>query len=106
MRIYPSGFPILSVLTYLPLLGAIMLLFFNKENARGIKTFATVVAGLDFVLSVPLWWQFDTSAKSPLFQFRESVEWIPSLGVRYSFGIDGIALLLLLLTTLMGFIAA
>jgi NADH-quinone oxidoreductase subunit M len=105
MGIYESGFPILSLLTYIPLAGAIVLLFFGRENTGAIKVFATAVAALDFVISVPLWFAFQRGSAAPLYQFRESWSWIPSLGVRYSFGIDGIALLLVLLTTLMGVIA-
>ncbi len=54
-------------------------------------------------MSLPLWFAFDRGGE--LFQFRESHAWIPSIGVRYEFGIDGIALLLVLLTTLLGLIA-
>lgn len=98
--------PILSVITFVPLVGALMIMFFfNKENSRAIRTFATVVAGLDFLLSVPLWFYFDRSPTADLFQFREEFSWIPSIGVKYFMAIDGIALLLILLTTLMGFIA-
>jgi NADH-quinone oxidoreductase subunit M len=107
MGIYDSGFPILSVITYIPLIGSLLIVFFfNKENTGAIKAFATVVAAIDFLVSVPLWFYFDRGASGlRMFQFRETVDWIPSLGVKYSFGIDGIALLLLLLTTLMGVIA-
>jgi NADH-quinone oxidoreductase subunit M len=106
MGFYDSGFPILSVITYLPLAGALLMLFINKENTGAIKTFATIVAAVDFVLSVPLWFYFDRKAAGlAMFQFRETASWIPSLGVKYSFGIDGIALLLILLTTMMGLIA-
>jgi NADH-quinone oxidoreductase subunit M len=101
------GIPILSIITYLPLAGAIILMFaFNKENGRAIKRFALGVAIVDFLLSIPLWLYFDPHATgTKMFQFVEKSEWIPSLGVSYSFGIDGIALLLILLTTLTGVIA-
>ena len=85
--------PILSIITYVPLAGA-------------IKTVATVVAAIDFILSIPLWLYFDpTKPGIKNFQFIEEWDWIPSLGVKYSFGIDGIALLLVLLTTLTSLIA-
>jgi NADH-quinone oxidoreductase subunit M len=107
MGIYDSSFPILSVITYIPLIGAaIIVFFFNKESSERIKKFATAVAAVDFLVSVPLWFYFDRSATGAgIFQFREIADWIPSLHVKYSFGIDGIALLLILLTTLMGVIA-
>src|SRR5688500_1679617 len=102
-----EGVPILSIITYVPLIGALFILFFVRGvNARAIRPIATAVAAIVFVLSVPLWFYFDSNASGAgLFQFRESVDWIPALGVKYSFGIDGIALLLILLTTLTGVIA-
>src|SRR6266568_3376497 len=106
MGIYTSGFPILSLITYVPLIGAILLAFFPRDNGKAIKYFATAVAGFDFLLSIPLWIYFNPNGTgSHMFQFRETYQWIPSLGVDYSFGIDGIALLLLLMTTLFGVIA-
>jgi NADH:ubiquinone oxidoreductase subunit 4 (subunit M) len=96
--------PILSIVTYVPLLGALALVFlFPKEKTGAIKAFATAVAILDFLISLPLWFAFDRTA--PGFQFVEKVSWIPSLGVNYHFGIDGISLVLILLTTLTGAIA-
>ncbi|MDH3402999.1 MAG: NADH-quinone oxidoreductase subunit M [Acidobacteriota bacterium] len=96
--------PILSVITYVPLAGALVVIFGMKsENSGGIRRFATGVALLDFLISVPLWFEFEPAGE--LFQFRESASWIPSIGVRYEFGIDGIALLLVLLTTLLGVIS-
>jgi NADH-quinone oxidoreductase subunit M len=98
--------PILSLITYIPLVGALFIIFFvNRENTRAIKFFSTLVVAIDFALSVPLWFWYDRSPGAPLFQFVEKFDWIPSLGVQYSFGIDGIALLLILLTNLVSFIA-
>jgi len=106
MGIYTEGFPILSLITYLPLVGALIIMFFfNKEKTGSIKAFATIVAAVDFVISIPLWFAYDRSAAAPLFQFTETHEWIPSLGVKYIFSIDGISMLLILLTTMMGLIA-
>jgi len=106
MGMYSAGFPILSLITYLPLAGALIIIFFiNKENTRAIRGFATIVAAIDFVLSIPLWFAFDRTAAGPLFQFEERFDWIPSLGVQYVFAIDGISLLLILMTTMMGVIA-
>jgi NADH-quinone oxidoreductase subunit M len=99
-----NSVPILSTVTYVPLIGALlMVFFFPKEKPGAIKAFATGVALLDFLISVPLWFAFDRGKEG--YQFVEDAAWIPSLGVRYTFGIDGISLLLILLTTLMGVIA-
>jgi NADH-quinone oxidoreductase subunit M len=96
--------PILSLICYLPLAGALPI-FFMRDHER-IQRFATGVALLDFLLSLPLWFAFDRAGTGEgLFQFRETAEWIPAIGVRYEFGVDGIALLLVLLTTLLGVLA-
>jgi NADH-quinone oxidoreductase subunit M len=95
---------ILSIVCYLPLAGALVIMFAMKSGQEArIRKFATGVAFLDFLISLPLWFAFDRGGE--LFQFRESHSWIESIGVRYEFGIDGIALLLVLLTTLLGVIA-
>src|SRR6266446_7010409 len=97
---------ILNIVTYTPLLGAAVILFFIRgENDRWIRYTATFFAALDFVLSLSLWFTFDPKASGDsIWQFGETYAWIPSLGVKYDFGIDGIALLLILLTTFMGVI--
>ena len=94
---------ILSLVTYLPLAGALAMLFFPKERTGLIMKFATLVALADFVVSVTLWAGYDRS--SAAFQFVERGSWIPSLGVQYKMGVDGISLLLVLLTTLLGFLS-
>ena len=84
------GIPILSIICYLPLFGALFVVFFmRKDNSAAIRRFATLVAAIDFVVSVPLWFAFDRGGE--LFQFRESATWIEAIGARYEFGIDGIA---------------
>jgi NADH:ubiquinone oxidoreductase subunit 4 (subunit M) len=80
-----------------------MMAFINKENSTGIKTWATLVAGLDFVISIPLWFLYKPGGVE--FQFATQFDWIPSVGVQYIFGVDGFSVLLILLTTLLGFIA-
>jgi NADH-quinone oxidoreductase subunit M len=98
------GIPILSIVTYIPLAGALAIVFFlPKERTGAIKGIATLVAVVDFVVSLPLWFLFERGKDG--YQFVEKASWIPSLGVDYHFGIDGISLLLILLTTLMGVIA-
>jgi NADH-quinone oxidoreductase subunit M len=98
---------ILNIVTYIPLIGALVIMFFVRKDSPGaIKGIATAVAVIDFVASLFLWTGFNPKlAGQANFQFRETYEWIPSLGVKYDFGIDGIALLLILLTTFMGIIA-
>jgi NADH-quinone oxidoreductase subunit M len=94
---------VLTVVTFLPLFGALLLLLVPRGRTRVFAIGATVVAGIDFLLSVPLWLRFETGKAG--FQFVERASWIPSIGVQYLVGIDGISLLLILLTTLLGFVA-
>src|SRR5512136_2147438 len=95
---------ILSLVAYIPLAGALWIVFLvPKEKTGAIKTIATAAALLDFVVSLPLWFAFDRAREG--YQFVERASWIPSLGVEYRFGIDGISLVLILLTTLMGVVA-
>jgi len=94
---------ILTIVTFVPLFGALLLLLVNKEKKRTIMLGATWIAGIDFVLSLPLFFNFDTARGG--FQFVERASWIPSIGVQYLLGIDGISLLLLLLTTFLGLIS-
>jgi NADH-quinone oxidoreductase subunit M len=98
---------ILNIITYIPLVGALVILFFvNKNNARAIRIVATATAVIDFLVSLYLWPNFNRAGTGDgLWQFRETYEWIPSLGVKYDFGVDGISLLLILMTTFMGIIA-
>ncbi len=90
---------LLSVVIFLPAAGAVLLLLFPESQAKGAKWFAVAISVLEFALSVPLWTRFAAGASG--FQFPERTEWIPSLGIFYSVGIDGISLVLILLTTLL-----
>ncbi len=95
---------LLNLICYLPLAGALlMMIFVNKENSSALKATATLVAGLDFVISIPLWFLYKPGGVE--FQFATQFDWIPSVGVQYMFGVDGFSVLLILLTTLLGFIA-
>ncbi len=95
---------LLNIICYLPLAGALLIIFgIGKDNTRAIKTVATVVAGLDFLVSIPLWFWYDPAGKE--FQFEFVRDWIPSVGVKYHFGVDGFSVLLILLTTLLTFIS-
>ncbi len=97
---------LLSVITFLPLLGALVLLlpaFREKERENAVRVVANAFGLLGFLVSLPLWFRFDRAAAG--FQFVERASWIPSLGVQYLLGVDGISTLLVLLTTLLGALA-
>ena len=99
-----KSLPILSIITWLPTLGAIIILaLFKKNQAALIKKFATAWFGLAFVASLFLL-AYDRSVGG--MQFLEDYQWIPVIGARYQMGVDGVAVLLIVLTTLLGVIAA
>ncbi len=93
----------LSIILFTPLAGALLLLFVNKRNEDAIRWIANGVALAGFAISAPLWFWYDS--KDAGFQFVERAVWIPSVGADYFLGIDGFSGLLILLTTMMGFIA-
>lgn len=90
---------ILTVVTFLPALGAILLLFFNRENVRAIRGFALAVTVLTFIFSLHLIIHFNSSSSD--FQFVANVPWIPSIGIDYYMGIDGLSVFLVLLATVL-----
>ena len=92
----------LSIVLFAPLVGLLVLLFIPSSNARAIKLWANAASFAGFLVSLPLVFNFD-HAKD--FQFVEKASWIPSIGATYHIGIDGFGLLLVMLTTLLGFIA-
>ena len=93
---------ILSIVLFTPLAGLLVLLFIPSSNARAIKLWANFISLLGFVVSLPLVFNFDHTKD---FQFVEKAAWIPSLGATYHIGIDGLGLLLVMLTTLLGFLS-
>jgi uncharacterized membrane protein (UPF0127 family) len=102
----PFGEHLLDVVTYLPLAGAIVLLFLDAQRHRAIAVTATVVAGLDLVASLPLWFAWDAARPDAHgFRFVHEANWIEQIGARYVVGVDGISMLLVLLTTVLGFVA-
>ncbi|HEX7998982.1 MAG TPA: NADH-quinone oxidoreductase subunit M [Pyrinomonadaceae bacterium] len=95
---------LLSLVTWLPALGAIIILaFFKKEQSKLIKQFTTAWFGITFIASLFLL-SYDRLKGG--MQFLEDREWIPVIGARYQMGADGVAVLLIVLTTLLGVIAA
>ncbi len=92
---------LLTLVVFLPLAGAVAAAFFPGREAGQHKALAFVVTLVTFFVSILLWTGFDGSAVAPEFQFEAKVPWIPSLGISYHVGIDGVALLLIMLTTVL-----
>jgi NADH-quinone oxidoreductase subunit M len=94
---------ILTVIMLTPLVGALVLLFVPRESENGHRIIGNLFGVLGFLLSLPLIWRFDSN--TPGYQFRENLDWIPSIGAHYTLGIDGISYLLVMLTTALGLIS-
>jgi NADH-quinone oxidoreductase subunit M len=88
---------LLSVVTFLPAVGAVALALVPRRLDTVHRAGALGVALAAFAVSLPLWFRFDGDSAD--FQFEELGRWMPSLGVSYHVGVDGISLLLVLLTT-------
>jgi NADH-quinone oxidoreductase subunit M len=92
-----TGFPLLSLLTFFPLLGVAVLLFMDRERKETLRWITLIVVLIEFIISLPLFFNFRLDATG--MQFVEKASWIPEYGVTYFLGIDGISLFLVLLTT-------
>ncbi|MGE3276900.1 MAG: NADH-quinone oxidoreductase subunit M [Vicinamibacterales bacterium] len=93
--------PLLTLLIALPALGALALLFLDNRDGSKDGLIRTVTLGLSLVvfgLTLVLWAGFDAAETAPAFQFVERARWIPAFGIDYYLGIDGISLLLIVLT--------
>ncbi|WP_085908218.1 NADH-quinone oxidoreductase subunit M [Kiloniella majae] len=94
---------ILSIVTFAPLLGALIILLIRGDSeeavAKNSRWVALWVSGVTFAVSLLLWTNFERGTAE--FQFVEEVEWMPSLGLSYRMGVDGISVLFVLLSTLL-----
>src|SRR5438552_17810430 len=93
---------ILSVVLFTPLVGALLMLFIPRENELAHKIAGNIFGVLGFLVSLPLvrWFKPEWGG----FTFQETADWIPSIGGKYHLGLDGISLLLVMLTTFLGMI--
>jgi NADH-quinone oxidoreductase subunit M len=98
---------ILSIILFTPLVGAILLLFVPKDNKDAIRWIANIFALAGLLVSLPLVPWFWAQRFEPGFKFIEGAanNWIPSIGAGYALGIDGISFLLIMLTTLLGWVS-
>src|SRR4030095_13244953 len=109
-RIEFFGIGILSWVTWLPAGGAVLLLFFNRAKNNSIRGFAHMWIGVCFLTWLPR--VAGLGGSRPGYdraygglQFIEDHDWIPLIGARYQLGVDGLALVLVMLTTLLGVIS-
>src|SRR5690349_6776006 len=93
---------ILSVVLFTPLAGLLVLLLIPSNNKKAVRLWANIASLAGLLVSIPLAVYFDRTKD---FQFVERAAWIPSIGASYHIGIDGFGLLLVMLTTLLGFLS-
>src|SRR5574341_1867109 len=91
---------ILSLVVFLPLMGAFLVVLIPRQNTETIRRVSFVTTLVAFLLSLYLYFNFDSSTEA--YQFVVQKNWIPSLGITYYLGLDGISLFLVLLTTFLG----
>lgn len=97
-----SAFPLLSIITFLPLVGVPFILSVRGDEAsvnRNVKNVALLTTGFTFLLSLTLWFGFDPLVGG--FQFEEKALWLPGFEIGYHMGVDGISVLFVLLSTLL-----
>ena len=95
--------PILTLITFTPILGILCLLFIPKTKEQLIRIIATVFSAIPLVLCILLMFAYDYSNGN--MQFVERVTWIKAFNIHYFLGIDGISLPMIALTTLLSFLA-
>ena len=93
-----SGLPLLSLAVWVPILGGVVVLSVGQERQANLaKMIALLISVATFIITIPLYTQFDVSTFQ--MQFVEQHAWIPAFNVNYSLGVDGISMPLILLTS-------
>ena len=95
--------PMLSLITFVPLAGAVVIAFLPRERLDWIRWTALGTALVAFALSLLLLAGFDAGASG--FQFGEVADWVPAFGIQYKLGVDGISIALVVLTTTLTWIS-
>ena len=98
-----SGLPILTLITFTPLVGAIVIAFLPRERLSWIRWAALGTALVAWALSLLLLTAFNPEESG--FQFGEVADWVPAFGIQYKLGVDGISLALVVLTTTLTWIS-
>ena len=98
-----NGLPVLTLITFLPLVGALLIAFIPRDKHTWIRWAALGTALLTWAVSLLLLANFDSTAAG--FQFVETFDWIPAFGIQYKLGVDGISMALVVLTTTLTWIS-
>jgi NADH-quinone oxidoreductase subunit M len=92
---------LLTLVVFMPVAGAVLAAFLPRGESGQHRVLALAASLVTFFLSLGLWLGFDAAPSAPEFQFEVKASWIPSLGIGYHIGLDGVALLLVMLTTVL-----
>jgi NADH:ubiquinone oxidoreductase subunit 4 (subunit M) len=98
-----SSLPVLSIITWAPFAGALLIMFLARRNAALVRGVAVASTSVSLVLSIAVYAAYDREAAG--FQFYEDFPLVPALGINYQLGIDGMSLLMVLLTSIIIFAA-
>ncbi len=93
--------PLLSLITWSPFVGALLIMFTARRSPRAVRLIAAATTGISTVLSLWVYVMYDREAAG--FQFYEKLSLVPPLGIAYELGVDGMSLVLVLLTSIIIF---
>ncbi|HEY7437163.1 MAG TPA: proton-conducting transporter membrane subunit, partial [Methylomirabilota bacterium] len=99
-----SSFPVLSIITWSPFVGALLIMFLARRNAALVRWLAVLSTSVSLVVSIAVYVAYDREAAG--FQFYEDLPLVPALGINYQLGVDGMSLLMILLTSIIIFAGA
>jgi NADH-quinone oxidoreductase subunit M len=93
--------PLLSIITWMPFIGAVLIMFGARHNPFLVRLISVVTTGISLLLSLRIYWLYDREAAG--YQFYEELSLVPPLGISYQLGVDGMSLLMVLLTSIIIF---
>jgi NADH-quinone oxidoreductase subunit M len=96
-----TGFPTLSVITWSPFVGAVLIMFLARHRPLLVRWISLVAAAISLLLSIRIYWAYEREAAG--FQFYEELSLVPPLGINYQLGVDGMSMLMVLLTSIIIF---
>ena len=96
-----TGVPVLSIITWAPFLGAVAIMFLARHHPLAVRIIAALSTAIPAALSLWIYVAYDREAAG--FQFYEKLSLVPPLGINYEVGVDGISLLMVLLTSIIIF---
>jgi NADH-quinone oxidoreductase subunit M len=99
-----NGWPVLSIITWAPFAAAVLIMFTARHRPLLVRWIAVAGTAVSLVLSIVIYVAYDRQAAG--FQFYEEIELVPPLGIKYQLGVDGMSLLMVLLTSIIIFAGA